>query len=136
MRGSARSLQSVWPTFRALSETIVPAARALDEGAWREVRRIVEDALAARPGPMARQLRALVRLLGVLPLLRYGRTFARLDPARRVRFLTSVQRSPLLLVRRGFWGLRTLVLMGYYGRADAAAEIGYAPDLRGWEAAC
>lgn len=136
MPRAGHSLQSVWPTFQALAKTIVPTAQGLDEGEWIELRRIVEDALAARPGALPRQVRMLVRLLDVMAALRYGRRFAGLDPSRRVRFLTSVQRSPLLLLRRGFWGLRTLVLMGYYGRPAAAAEIGYAPDLRGWEAAC
>jgi hypothetical protein len=49
-----------------------------------------------------------------------------------MRFLEAVQDSRLTLVRRGFWGLRTLVLMGYYGRAQAAAEIGYQPRMGGW----
>lgn len=136
MPGSGHSLHSVWPTFRALTETIVPDARRLDEGEWRELRRIVEAALAARRPELARQLRALVWLLQWLPLLRFGRPFARLGPERRTRFLEWVQDAPLLLLRRGFWGLRALVLMGYYGRTAAAAEIGYAPDLLGWEAAC
>jgi len=57
-----------------------------------------------------------------------------LDPARRARFLDSLQTSRLLLARRGIWGLRTLVLMGYYGRPRAAAAIGYRADPRGWEA--
>ena len=35
---------------------------------------------------------------------------------------------PLLLLRRGFWGLRTLVFLGYYARPEAAAEIGYRAD--------
>src|SRR5207244_1401337 len=56
------------------------------------------------------------------------------DPARRARFLDSLQTSRLLLARRGIWGLRTLVLMGYYGRPRAAAAIGYRADPRGWEA--
>jgi hypothetical protein len=42
--------------------------------------------------------------------------------------------EPALLLRRGSWGLRTLVLMGYYGRPDAKQEIGYRADPRGWEA--
>lgn len=136
MPGSGRCLHSVWPTFRALTETIVPDARRLDDGDWREIRRIVEAALAARQPELAPQLRALVRLLKWLPVLRYGRTFQGLGPGARARFLEWVQDSPLLLLRRGFWGLRALVLVGYYARPAAAAEIGYAPDMRGWEAAC
>ncbi len=72
-------------------------------------------------------------LLEWLPLLRYGRRLSRLDPARRLAFLERVEAAPLVVVRRGFWGLRTLILMGYYGRPAAAAAIGYRADPRGWE---
>src|SRR2546422_3095313 len=45
----------------------------------------------------------------------------------------SIERAPLLLMRRGLWGLRTLAFMGYYGRPAAAREIGYRADPRGWD---
>jgi hypothetical protein len=38
------------------------------------------------------------------------------------------------IIRVGFWGLRTLALLGYYARPEAAEEIGYTADRRGWEA--
>jgi hypothetical protein len=119
--------------FRAIARTIVGEADALDEVGWTELESIIERGLASRPASVRRQLRILVRALDLIPVLRYGRTFRNLDRARRTRFLLAVQDAPLLLLRRGFWGLRTLVFMGYYGRADAAAMIGYRGDLRGWE---
>jgi hypothetical protein len=48
--------------------------------------------------------------------------------------LRAVQDSPVLLLRRGFWGLRTMVYLGYYSRAAAAAEIRYRAHVNGWEA--
>lgn len=121
------------PLFRALAETVVPEAARLDEKGWRDLTALVEDALADRPPGLQRQLLMLIRLLGFLPFFRYGRTFLNLDAKRRGRFLESIQESPLLLLRRGFWGFRTLVLLGYYGRPEAAAEIGYRADPGGWE---
>jgi len=119
--------------FRAIARTIVPAADALGDAEWLELERIIEQGLASRPPAVRRQLRILVRVLDWIPLLRYGRTFRSLDGERRTRFLSAVQDAPLLLLRRGFWGLRTLVFMGYYGRPAAAAEIGYRASLLGWE---
>lgn len=136
MRTAAPSLHPVWPTMRAVALTVVPDARNLDEGSWREMRRVIEWALEPRPPQVARQLRALLRVVQWLPLARYGRRFTALDATRRERFLAALQDCPLTLVRRGAWGLRTLALMGYYGRSEAAHEIGYAPDLRGWGALC
>jgi hypothetical protein len=126
-------LPSVRPVLRAIGATVVPEADQLDAAEWTALERIVADALAARPAALRRQLLFFVRLVEWLPLVRYGRRFTQLDAARRTRFLESLQDAPLLLLRRGCWGLRTLVLMGYYGRPEAARAIGYAADPRGWE---
>ena len=120
-------------SFRALATTIVPEAEALDENGWNELESIVEEGLASRPPAIRRQLRTFVRILNVLPLFRFGRTFRKAGSETRTRFLLAIQDAPLLLVRRGFWGLRTLVFMGFYGRDAARDAIGYRADLRGWE---
>jgi hypothetical protein len=129
---SDRVLAPVRNEFRALAVAIVPAAASLAPAGWDELESIVERALSARPAKMRRQLALFVRLLTAAPVLRYGRRFPSLDPASQARFLGAVERSPLLLLRRGFWGLRTLVYMGYYGR-PAAAAVGYRAHIRGWE---
>lgn len=95
---------------------------------------IVRGALEPRPRALQRQFILLVRMIDWLALLRYGRRFAALDPDHRHRFLAQLQNAPLLLVRRGIWGLRTLLLMGYYGRPAAGRAIGYRADPRGWQA--
>jgi hypothetical protein len=124
----------VRPVFRSLAMTIVPEAERLGDAEWSELEMLVEQALAARPVSMRRQLGMFVRLLEWLPLARYGRRFTRLDTERRTRLLERVQDSSLLLLRRGFWGLRTLVFLGYYARPGAGAEIGYRADPSGWTA--
>ena len=126
-------MPAVRPLFRALAQTFVPESAALDEQAWATAETIVERFLAGRPAAVRRQLRLLIRLLDLLPLLRYGRRFRSLDAARRLRFLEAAQNAPVLLVRRGIWGLRTLAFMAYYERPGAAAEVGYRADARGWE---
>jgi hypothetical protein len=128
MRGAVRE------AFRAVSVTVVPEAGRLDDAGWRELERGVEQALALQPPARRRQLRLLIGAVDWLPVLRWGRRFSRLDPGRRARVLSRLQDAPLLLLRRGFWGLRTLVLLGYYTRPEAAAEIGYRATRAGWEA--
>lgn len=124
--------KSLLPVVRAIAETVVPTATVLEADGWAALERIVANAIAARPPRMQRQLALFIRAIEWLPLLRYGRPFSRLHPARRKRFLESLQDSPLLLIRRGFWGLRTLILMGYYTQGRAIAAIGYRADPRGW----
>ena len=127
-------LASVRRTFRAIAVTVVPEAAALDEEGWSALEGLVEKALEPRPDTMKRQLVAFVRAIEHLPRLRWGRGFSDLSGDRRTRVLSALERAPLLLLRRGFWGLRTLVFLGFYARPEAATAIGYRADARGWEA--
>jgi len=124
----------VTPILRAVVTTVVPDAATLDAAAWTEIDAIISGQLAQRPPALRRQLGALLGMLQWLPVLRYGRPFTTLDLANRARVLATLERAPVLLLRRGIWGLRTLALLGYYARTAAAAEIGYRGDPRGWAA--
>ncbi|HEY2805885.1 MAG TPA: hypothetical protein VGI92_08505 [Gemmatimonadales bacterium] len=120
--------------FRAIAQTVVPEAASLTEPEWTAVESIVESQLRIRTPKIRRQLGLLIRAIELLPVIVTARRFSTLDPARRVAVLGRLQDAPLLLLRRGMWGLRTLILMGYYARPEAGAEIGYRADPRGWEA--
>jgi hypothetical protein len=128
------TLSSVRRTIYAIATTVVPESSALDDRAWAEVHAVIDATLAKREVRVRRQLATFLRLLQVLPIPRYGRPLASLRARQRRDFLEWVERSPLLVVRRGFWGVRTLILMGYYTRADVAAAIGYRASRYGWEA--
>jgi hypothetical protein len=125
-------LPRIREAFRALATTFVPEAARLDDAGWAEVETVIEEALASRPEAMRRQLALLIRILTWLPLFTRLRSFTALDAAQRAAFLHALERSPLALLRRGTWGLRTLVFMGYYGRPSAGAAIGWHGDARGW----
>ena len=65
------------------------------------------------------------------PVLRWGRTFRRLDGEARDRWLRWLQDGPVPTLRSGFWGLKSLVFMGYYARPEIGPEIGYEPSFDG-----
>jgi hypothetical protein len=113
---------------------MVPDAAALDETGWRDVDAAIADALAKRPPRMRRQIGVLIRVLDALPVLRWGRRFHALGAARRARFLDAMQYSPIPLLRRGVWGLRTLVYLAYYARPDVQTTLGYRAAAGGWAA--
>lgn len=119
------------PVFRSVVAAVVPEARGLEPQGWRALEEVVESALRERPPGLRRRIRLLLRLLEWLPVLRFGRRFTSLDAGRRRRLLSVLESAPLLPVRRGVWGLRTLAFMGYYGRPEAAGAIGYDARLRG-----
>ena len=119
--------------FRPVVATVVPATAELDDVAWAELEALVVESLQRRPAAVQRKLRLFLKLIQWLPLLRHGTPFTSLDPERRARFLARLQEHPLDVIRVGFWGLRTLALLGYYGRAAGAREVGYRPDPHGWD---
>jgi hypothetical protein len=107
----------------------------LDDTGWTELEALVDESLQSRPAALQRRLRLFLRLVQWMPLPRFARPFTSLDAERRERVLARLQDHPIELMRVGFWGLRTLALLGYYGRDAAATAIGYDPDPGGWEAA-
>jgi len=131
---AAATLSTVRHILHAIATTVVPETLSLDDRTWAEVDAVIDEAVAARGSSVSRQLVVFLRLLQALPMARYGRPFTSLGDRQRVAFLESIERSRLLLVRRGFWGVRTLIFMGYYTREDVAAAIGYSASPDGWAA--
>lgn len=120
--------------LRPLARAFLPEAAGFTDADWTAMERIITEALAARPPRMRRQLGLLVRILDLVARLRLGRGLATAGDLRLRGLLESLERAPLLVLRRGVWGLRTLVFMGWYTRPEAAAAIGYRAHPAGWEA--
>ena len=127
-------LSSLGGTLRAMGSVVLPHPDALDAEGWKQAEAIIESALAPRPSGVKRQLRLFLRLLNLMPLPSSGRTFEKLSLEKRAAFLARLQRSRLKPLRRGLWGVRTLLFMGYYTQAPVRGRIGYAADPRGWAA--
>jgi len=127
-------LSPVRSIFRAVVSAVVPEGKEMDATGWSELETLVETTLQNRPRAMHRQLRLFIRAIQWLPLFRYGKRFTSLRAEQRVQILCYLQDHRLEVIRCGFWGLRTLALLGYYGRPEGVQATGYAADPRGWEA--
>lgn len=127
-----RALLPVRRPFRAMVEAFVPEAVELTDEQWGRAEETVEKALAARPEAMRRQLRLFIRAVDTLARIRFLRPLGALRVDRRTRFLRNLQRAPLLVVRRGVWGVRTLAFMAYYGLPEVRDAIGYRVRPGGW----
>ena len=127
-------LSEVRRPFRALATVFIPETAAADDAAWNRLEEIVAGALSARPPALARQVLLFVRILDGLALMRHGRRLDALEPAARTRFVERIATSRVLLFRRGAWGLRTLVQMGWYAQPSVQHSLGYRATAAGWEA--
>lgn len=117
-----------------MAATFVPELSGVDEGVWLRIEALITQGLSGRPDAIARQLVLFIRMVNVLAVFRFLRPFTALDDARRLRLLSSLENAPILAIRRGVWGLRTLVFMGYYGQDEVRARLGYRATSLGWRA--
>lgn len=117
--------------FMVVAETIVPEVARLDATARARMRAIVDAALMDRDAGTRRQIGSFLGVLRLAPVVRYSRPFDHLDEGRRAAVLRWFQECPVGLLRKGFWALKTLVFMGYYGQPECWPSIGYAPGLGG-----
>jgi len=132
--GSESIFSSLEDPLRAIGSVVLPSPEALDEEGWVEAQTIIDKALLSRSPGVKRQIRLFLRLVNFLPVLSTGRTLVKLPVDRRAAFLQRLHRSPFMPLRRGLWGIRTLLFMGYYNQDRVRQEIGYAADPWGWTA--
>ncbi len=117
--------------IEALAHRIVPPSANLDEASRQEMYGILEHALSQQPESLRTQFGLFLRVIDILSFFRGLSPFRRLSPAQQDKVLSSLDRSRMTKLRLGFTGLKTMLVMGYYGRQAAGSEIGYAPRLEG-----
>lgn len=120
--------------LRALATSFVPETALATDAQWAALETAVERAVSAKSASLRRQLAGLMRLLDAAARIRYGRRLERLSPVQRLALLTGMAESRVLLFRRGIWGLRTLVMLGWYTQPEVAAQLGYQASPDGWSA--
>ncbi|SMC16252.1 hypothetical protein SAMN02746041_00037 [Desulfacinum hydrothermale DSM 13146] len=120
-----------WKRLAALAHTLVPETASLSAQQSDRFRHIIRQALMERPAAVALQLRLFLALVDLAAAWRYGTRFARLSDPKRQRLLAWFQDGPVPLFRKGFWGLKTLVFMGYYGQDELWPRFNYQPVMNG-----
>jgi hypothetical protein len=119
--------------LRALAARIVPETGALDAAGWSRFLAIVDGALQEREPAVRRQFGVFLGVLRWAPAVRYGRRFDGLRAERQDAVLRWFEDCPVSLLRKGFWGLKAMVFMGYYGQPETNGLIGYRARFDGRE---
>ena len=120
--------------FRSLTVTVVPEANSLSESEWWVLYAVIEQALDSRPNAVRKQLSAFISLVRIITFVRHAKSFTALPTQQRYGLLHSLETSRIAVFRKGMWGLRTVLMMGFYARPNAAIAIGYRADRKGWAA--
>lgn len=112
-------------TFLAIAEEIIPADDS-GPGAGTIATAALADWAIARLDPSLQKL--LVVFLTVwefLGILFAGKPFTSLSSEARQRQMRWFESAPLPRLRTGFFGIRAMILMGFYCREDVWPSIGY-----------
>ena len=120
-----------WALFLDVGRRVVPPLAGLLQADLDRFGAIVVAALAGRPPAIRRQFAVFLSAIRWAPVLRYGAPFTRLSAERKDEVLRWLMDAPFARLRSGFWGLRALVFMGYYGRPEAWPAVRYAPSFDG-----
>ena len=114
-----------------LADRIVPETSELDAAGRTRFFAIIDEALQNRDPAVRRQFGVFLGVLRWASVFRYGAPFEKLTPDRQDAVLRWFEDCPLSLLRKGFWGLKAMVFMGYYGQPETNESVGYVANLKG-----
>ena len=153
------STTAPWPAFRAFAQCFIPETARATEPEWRDLEGVVRAGIKNLDSgkivqggstitmqlmrnlyitdpkrDIERKIMVFVRFIDLAARARHRQRFATLDNPRATALLKGLASSRVLLLRRGVWGLRTLVMMGWYTSPSVIAALGYRASPAGWEA--
>ena len=117
--------------LRVLASRIVPETSCLDASSLGRFFGIIDEALCDREPAVRRQFATFLGVVRWAPLVRFGGPFERLSAERQDAVLRWFENCPIDLLRKGTWGLKTMVFMGYYAQPETNALVGYDPTFDG-----
>lgn len=117
--------------LQELAARIVPETAELDGAGLSRFFGIIDGALLDRPASVRRQFATFLGVVRWVSLLRYGGPLETLRAERQDAVLRWFEDCPVSLLRKGFWGLKAMVFMGYYGQPETNGLVGYAPEMDG-----
>ena len=117
--------------LQILAARIVPETTELDADGLSRFFEIIDGALLDRPDSVRGQFATFLGVLRWAPAARFGRPFERLVTERQDAVLRWFEDCPVSILGKGFWGLKAMVFMGYYGQPETNELVGYAPDFDG-----
>ena len=117
--------------LQALASRIVPETTELDGSGLGRFFGIIDKALLDRPPEVRQQFATFLGLVRWAPVFRYGSPLEKLRCEKQDSVLRWFEDCPVGLLRKGFWGLKAMVFMGYYGQPETNELVGYAPDFDG-----
>ena len=117
--------------LQALASRIVPETTELDGSGLGRFFGIIDKALLDRPPEVRQQFATFLGLVRWAPVFRYGSPLEKLRSEKQDAVLRWFEDCPVGPLRKGFWGLKAMVFMGYYGQPETNALVGYAPERDG-----
>jgi hypothetical protein len=117
--------------LQVLAARIVPETTELDAAGLGRFFGIIDKALLDRPPEVRRQFATFLGVIRWAPVARYGTSLENLRADRQDKVLRWFEDCPVGPLRKGFWGLKAMVFMGFYSQPETNELVGYAPEIDG-----
>ena len=117
----------------AVTRRIAPPVADLPESEQAKIIQTVDETLGKRDGKIQKQFNLFLKVLRLSTIIPYGKSMDRLSDERMDQKLRRFQDHPIEKMRLGFWGMKTMVYMGFYGDPERYASFSYQPSLHGNE---
>ena len=111
--------------FEALQQALIPRSSSFTLSQRHDARALVNSLMAQQPSDAKRKLKVFLLIIDAYSLLRFGRSFRQLTGDSQQKVLRSFFDSPISLIRKGFWGLNTIVRLSVYGQESLHKDLGY-----------
>jgi hypothetical protein len=111
--------------FQALQHCLVPRSQHFTESQHQESLRLVNDFMSHHPPAIHKKLALFFKVINVIAILRFGKSFAKLSLPQRTRIMNFFFNSPIGLLRKGFWGLNTITKLSVFAQTSLYPDIGY-----------
>lgn len=76
-----------------------------------------------------KKIQLLLFALKIWSVLRYGRSYPKMNPSQRKRFFLGLLRFPIALIVAGATGLKSLIYVSYYSLDESWENIDYQGPL-------
>lgn len=120
-----------WTIFWTVAQRVVPALGDCERSQAATFKMAVQAALTTRPPAIVAQFSKFLKLLNILPVIRYGHCFTSLSEVQQDAVISWLESAPIGLLRRGTWGVKTIIFMGYFGQPAVGRSLGYGAVFNG-----
>ena len=111
--------------FQALQHCLIPRSQKFNDVQKQDSIKLVNDFVGKMPAATQRKLSLFFKVINLISVATGSHLFQNLSSEKRTKVMHLFFDSPVGLLRKGFWGVSTLVKLSVFGQPSLYTDIGY-----------